>query len=332
MSSLNIEQKQILLDHSIGLTSKEDYEKAEALISDNREAAEIYANFKAVFAPLSCVEIKSCPDELVERMLSRIANPSSPDTHLTELLTAEQDRKAPIKIGFLSNFSDIVAIAASILLLAGILIPTFGYARQKYFQQKCQASMSNIFVGYRNYVKDHDDKAPAVAKAAGAHWDTANMYLLVKNRYVEPAKFICPSARNSKMDNAEYKTYMAEYGTYNDFPNRTYVSYSFAIRCPKATGNGLICRGVLMADRNPVFEELSKDNSGTIVIVLKKEQLNVNSNNHKNWGQNILFGDGRVEFYKTRFIGTDDIFTLQDTDIYKGNETPSCTIDQFVAP
>ena len=332
MSSLNIEQKQLLLDHCIGLASKEESEKAEALIYSNKEAAEVYANLKAVFAPLSCVESEKCPDDLVERTILRIGNHPNPGKQLTELLNAEQNKKAPFKIGFLSNFSEVVAIAASILLIAGILVPTFGYAKQRYFQQRCQASMGDVFDGYRSYVKDHDNQPPAVPKQAGARWDTANMYLLVKGGYVEPAKFICPSARNRKMDLSKYKAYIAEYSKYNDFPSRMYVTYSFAIRCTKTTGNGLICRGVLMADRNPIFEELSKGNSGKIVIVLNKEQLIANSKNHRGRGQNMLFGDGRVEFKKTRLISADDIFTLQDTDTYKGNETPSCTTDQFLAP
>ena len=332
MSSLNIEQKQLLFDHCIGLTYNKQVKIAEELISSNKEAAEIYKKLQAVFAPLSCVEIEACPDDLVERTILRISNQPNPNKQLTELLEAEQNKKAPIKLGFLSNFSEIVAIAASILLIAGILVPTFSLAKQRYLQQRCQASMGDVFTGYLNYVKDHDDQPPAVPKQAGARWDTANMYLLVKGGYVEPAKFICPGAGNSKMDTAKYKTYLAEYRNYNDFPGRTYVTYSFVIRCPKATGNGLICRGVLMADRNPVFEQLSNGNSETIVIVLKKEQLVVNSNNHKRRGQNVLFGDGNVEFNKTRLVSADDIYTLQDTDVYKCNETPSCTTDRFVAP
>jgi len=334
MSSLSNEQKQLLFDHCIGLTSNEQSEKAEALISDDKESAEIYKKLKAVFAPLSYVEIEECPDDLVERTMQRIGNLPQANKQLTELLEAEQNKRVPIKFGFLSNFSEIVAIAATILLIAGILIPTFGYAKQRYLQQRCQAFMGGDFYGgYQNYLEDHDNKQPVVAKQAGARWDTAGTYLLVKGGYIEPGKFICPGARDTKMDTEQYRAYIANYAKYNDFPSRTYVTYSFAIRCPKATSNGLICRGVLMADRNPVFEELPKGSSGKIVIVLKKEQLIVNSNNHNRRGQNVLFGDGRVEFNKTRLVlGHDDIYTLQDRDVYEGYETPSCTTDQFVAP
>jgi hypothetical protein len=87
-----------------------------------------------------------------------------------------------------------------------------------------------------------------------------------------------------------------------------------------------------MADWNPLFEELPKDYSQPFQLRLTKNLLTLNSINHKRRGQNILFGDGRVEFMKTRLIGTDDIFTLQDTDIYQGCEIPSCETDFFVAP
>ncbi len=338
MSSLNIEQKQLLFDHCIGLTSQEQSEKVEALISSNEEAAEVYANLKAVFAPLNCIEFESCPDELVERTILRINNNPGPNRQLTDLLKAEQNKKSPIKIGFLSNFSEIFAIAASILLIAGILVPTFGYARQKYWQQQCEASIGDIFNGYHNYIFDHDGKAPSVSKAKGANWlkepNTSHMYLLVVGNYVEPSKFVCPSMRQcnrSAEDKKRFKDYLANYQDYKDFPDRAYITYSFPVVCQKEAGGRLSCRRVMLADGNPIFVKLPQ-NSQTIVIELRQEQLQINSYNHNNRGQNILFGDGRVEFIKERQVGHDDIYTLQDTDVYQGNETPSCTTDIFLAP
>jgi prepilin-type processing-associated H-X9-DG protein len=87
-----------------------------------------------------------------------------------------------------------------------------------------------------------------------------------------------------------------------------------------------------MADWNPLFEELPEDFSKTFKLQLNKKLLTLNSINHDRRGQNVLFGDGRVEFLKARFIGTDDIFTLQDTDVYQGSESPSCETDFFLAP
>ncbi len=88
------------------------------------------------------------------------------------------------------------------------------------------------------------------------------------------------------------------------------------------------------ADLSPLFEKLPDDYSKSFKLQLDKELLTLNSINHKRQGQNVLFGDGRVEFLKTRRTGIskDDIFTLQDTDVYQGCEVPSCETDFFLAP
>ncbi|MBN1972635.1 MAG: hypothetical protein JW787_03285 [Sedimentisphaerales bacterium] len=343
MSSLNIDKKQILFDYCIGLTTKEQSEKAHELITENKEAAILYSKMKAVFMPLEIAGIENCPEDLVEKTFLRINNLTSPNKGLNELLKAEQNKKTPIKIGFLSNFSEVAGIAAAILLITGILVPTFGYARQRYWRQQCGMGMKEIFSGFRNYMSDHDNRPPSVARADGANWwkignekesNTGHMYLLVTKEYVRPEKFICPSKKNwnrPAKDSVKFKSFMVNYKNYRDFPDRRCVTYSFPIVCQKPSGK-LSCRKALMADSNPIFEQLPEDQSQTFYIELKKEQLHVNSNNHKNRGQNVLFGDGRVEFLKTRQISTDDLFTLQDTDVYKGNEIPSCSTDQFLAP
>ncbi len=89
-----------------------------------------------------------------------------------------------------------------------------------------------------------------------------------------------------------------------------------------------------MADRNPLFEKLPVDFSRQLQLQLNRKLLTLNSINHNRRGQNVMFGDGHVKFQKTRFIdiSDDDIFTLQDTDIYQGCEVPSCETDSFLAP
>ena len=345
MSSLNNEHKQLLFDYCIGLTSQEQSEKAKLLISENKEANILHLKMKAVFKPLDSMGIEHCPDGLVERTMLRINNLPNPNKELTELLTAEQNKRFPVKFRFFHNIGDIVAIAAAIILVVGILVPTFGYARQKYFQQRCGLQMSNIFEGLSKYISDNGNKPPTVSRVPGASWwkigdesesNTSHMYLLVKNGYVNPKEFFCPSCkkkRNHTAINSEgFKNYIANSSDYQDFPDRRFVDYSFPIVCQKTPSGTLSCRKALMADSNPIFEQLPKDYSKTIFIELKKEQLNSNSPNHNNCGQNVLFGDGRVEFMEKRLISNDDIFTLQDTDIYKGTETPSCSTDQFLAP
>jgi hypothetical protein len=90
----------------------------------------------------------------------------------------------------------------------------------------------------------------------------------------------------------------------------------------------------MMADLNPLFENLPENYSGPLHLKINIELLSRNSINHNRRGQNVLFSDGSTRFVKNRLLGTeqDDIFTLRSTELYEGNEVPSCETDAFLAP
>ena len=343
MSRLDNEQKQLIFDYCIGLTSDKQKAQVEALISSNQEAAEIHSKLKAALKPLGSLEFDHCPDELVERTIWRVNElADTGQQQLKQLLAAEQTKKVTIKIGFWRNLSEMAAVAAAVMLIIGVLVPTFGVARHKYRRQQCQTQLGSIFKGLNNYISDHNGRLPAVATTIGAPWwkvgdqgsenhsNTRHIYLLVKGNYVNLMDFVCPGSRGDR----NCKIVTSQICTYKDFPNRRYVSYSFQIRCRKAESGRLHCRKVLMADWNPLFENLPEDFSKTFKLRLDRRLLTLNSINHDRRGQSVLFGDGRVEFLKRRHISIaeDDIFTLQDTDIYQGYEVPSRETDFFLAP
>jgi len=325
------------------LTSQEQTAEAEALISSNQEAAEIHSQLRATLAPLESVEFEPCPDGLVERTVWQVNNLADSGQHrLEQLLVSEQIQKVTTKVAFWRNLGGMAAVAAAIMLVAGVLLPTLSFARQKYQQQRCRMQLGSIFQGLSNYISDHDGQPPAVASAAGAPWwkvgsqdnencsNTRHIWLLVKGNYVKPTGFVCPGCKNGKT----LQSSPSQIRTYKDFPNRKHITYSFRIKCRMREDGRLLYRKVLMADLSPLFEKLPDDHSKSFKLHLNPELLILNSNNHKRCGQNVLFDDGRVEFLKTRHTGIskDDIFTLQDTDIYQGCEVPSCATDFFLAP
>jgi len=343
MSPLNNEQKQLLFDYCIGLTSQKETAEAEALISASKEAAKIHSKLKAAISPLDNLEPEPCPDDLVERTILRVNNlADSSQRQLRQLLASEQTRNVVTKSQLWWNLSKIAAAAAVFMLILGVLVPALGFARQKYRKQRCQTQMGSIFQGLSNYISDHDGQSPAVATTAGAPWwwvgdqgkenhsNTRHIYLLPKGGYVEElSNFVCPGCKGEK----PLKLNDSQIKRLKDFPSRRYVTYSFQIRCHRTGSGKLLCRKVLMADWNPVFEQLPEDFSRQLQLQLNRKLLTLNSINHNRRGQNVLFGDGSVEFLKTRFISiSDDIFTLQDTDIYQGCEVPSCETDSFLAP
>jgi hypothetical protein len=73
MSYLNRHQKQLLFNYSLGLTSEEEIDQAEQLITSNKQAAEIRSKLKAVFGLLdSIIKPEPCRDELAERTIQRL--------------------------------------------------------------------------------------------------------------------------------------------------------------------------------------------------------------------------------------------------------------------
>jgi len=341
MIPLNSDQKKLLFDYCIGLTSQEDIAEAQNLISSNPEAAELHARMKATLSPLEGYESEPCPDDLAERTVLRLTNmANAAQGRLQQLLADEQTRAVqhirPPWMGWVRN----LATAAVFMIAGTVLLATLNFMRYNSRLQRCGMQQSNIFQGLNSYINDHDGQQPDLASAAGSPWwkvgyqgnenhsNTRRLYLLPKGGYVMLGDFVCPGCKRghtSEMTPAQMQAY-------KDFPERDNVTYSFQISCRRGQNGELLCRKVVMADWNPIFERLPEDFSKQLRVQLDREMLTLNSINHRRRGQNVLFGDGRVEFMKTRFIGTDDIFTLRDTDIYQGFEMPSCESDYFVAP
>jgi len=346
MNSLSNEQKQLLFDYWVGLTSERETAEAEALISSNEEAAEIHSTLEAVLAPLESLKPESCPDDLAESTILRLNNVArSGQLRLQQLLVAEQARPVTTKVGYRRNWGETIAVAAVILLIAGVLFPSRNFLRQQSRKHRCQVQLWQISQGINQYSIDHDGRLPAVATAAGAPWwkvgeqgkenhsNTRHIWLLVKEGYVNPANFVCPG----QCQGAAIQFEPSEAKKYNDFPDRKYITYSFRIWCTKPQKGYVPGRRVLLADLNPLFESLPQDYSAPLGLRISKSSLTLNSPNHNGRGQNVLFDDGSAEFIKTRYIDVtqDDIFTLQEMSPgceVQGCEVPSCETDTLVAP
>ena len=343
MTPLSNQQKQLLFDYCIGLTSEEQTAEAEALISASKEAAEIHSKLKAALTPLDILEPEPCPDDLAEGTIWRLNNAArSSQLRLQQLLADEQTREVAAKSRLWWNLGKTVAAAAVILIAVGIWFAPLNFARQKYWQHRCQMQLARIFQGINNYSSDHNGKLPAVAAATGSPWwkvgyqgkenqsNTRHIWLLVRGGYVNPADFVCPGRREGRA--IQFDALQAK--NYSDFPGRKYVTYSFRIMCPGSEEESLLGQKILISDLNPLFERLPRDYSNSLKIKLTKDLLTLNSINHSRCGQNVLFGDGSVRFIKKRHtnLSDDDIFTLQGTDVYQGVEVPAYEGDAFLAP
>ena len=343
MGNLSKEDKEVILDFYFHCGSQEHIDRGRDLIAGNLEAAELYAQLEVSLKGLDSIKYEPCPDNLVELTVARLKQAAdASQARLTNLLSQEQSKKVTNRSRFWVNMGEMLATAAVILFFASVFIPSLNMARQKSWQQLCGMQLQRIFQGVNSYTNEHDGQLPSVASVTGSPWwkvgyqgsenhsNTRNMWLLVKDGYVDHTDFVCPGKRQGRV--LQFDPTQAQY--YNDFPARKYVTYSFRIICPNTKAVNLGEGSVLMSDLNPIFEKLPNDYSQQLRIKLTKQLFNTNSCNHNRKGQNVLFGDGSFRFTKSRQIGisSDDIFTLQNTDVYQGTELPTCETDAFLAP
>jgi len=346
MNSLSNEQKQLIFDYCLGLTMQEQAAQAQNLIDSDPQADEIYSKLKAAFAPLDTLEDQICPDELVESTIFRLNNAArTSQLKLQQLIAAEQSQKVTTQSWLWQNIGSRLAIAAVFMIVGTVLITAFNsltnLSRQSYLKQQCQMQLSKIFRGLNRYSADNNGKLPAVATSAGDPWwkvgyqgnenhsNTRGLWLLVKGGYATPNDFSCPAAKPKIV----LRMAPAAIQKYNDFPTRRHINYSLRLMNDSLHNTNIAGSQILMADSNPLFENITQKLE-RLELKLNKPLLTRNSSNHNQKGQNILFSDGSTRFEKRRKIGIarDDIFTLQNTEVYKGCELPSNESDVFLAP
>ncbi len=347
MGLLNTEQRQLLLDHCIGVATRQQSADAKQLMSSNPAAAKLVHVFEAALAPLAAVEREACPDALVEKTLRRLQEAAQADSVPVEPLSAEEPiRLSTIRIRSWRQAVQISAVAAILLFAFSLAWPALKMARQRQYQTLCRGQLASVYRGLAQYINDHD-APPTILTSAGEPWwkvgyrpqgrenhsNTRVVWLLVKNGYVEPQKFGCAGRPKSK--NPDFRVCRAE--NLNDFPGREYIDYSFRISHRRASRVPRL-RSVLMADLNPLCEVMPTDFSKPCKVRLDLRVLSANSKNHQGRGQNLLFTDGTVDFFETRFATRDeidDIYTLlgmtSGIDV-NGCEIPVSEDDVFLAP
>jgi hypothetical protein len=346
MTSLNSQQKQLIFDYCIGLTSEKENAGAEELIASNEQASHIHSAIKAALSPLDAAVSEPCPDSLAEGAVWRLKSVARSSQRDLEWLLADEQTRAPIrKVSLWHNLGRVATIAAVLLFALMVGQSSFTAMRDRARRTGCQDQLASMFRGFTNYKTDHDGQMPAVAFEPGAPWwmvgdqgqenrsTTRNTWLLVKKGYVDPAHFVCPGRKDPTYVQIEHTKMLK----FNDFPTRGCITYSRRMMCSKSGTGHQVGRKVLVADLSPLFENLPRDRSKPLRLRLGKKLLTVNSVNHGRRGQNVLCCDGSVEFIRKRCISisTDDIFTLQDmSDGFevRGYETPSCETDAFLAP
>ncbi len=358
MEKLSQEQQKLILDFYFRCGTQKDIEDGRDLVAAVPGAAKLYAGLEEALTGLDHIKHESCPDNLVDLTIARLklvsAGSKSSKTRLQQLLKQEQAAPSlsvntPMKSSFLRPVFEVLAAAASIALVAGILFPSFGLARTKYRQVACENNMRVLGAGFGSFVKDsapNNGGLSDVRVKAGSPWwkigdqgqqtrsNTRYPFMLVKGDYVDGKVFVCKGNKTAK----PFAAQAAAIDQLQDFRSHNNISYSFSLFCDN-TQNPLLCgRKIIASDLNPVFQKIRCDKimfQGTdefVKLELNEKLKQDMSANHRGKGQNLLYGDGSVKYTQSRVVDGDDIFTLRGVDVYTGRETPTVPGDTFLVP
>jgi prepilin-type processing-associated H-X9-DG protein len=177
------------------------------------------------------------------------------------------------------------------------------YPRTKY--DRSTADQPTVYTGV-------DSTDPFSGSGVQANDVSAAFYLLLRTEDVTSQVFICPATGNRAFD---YGGGLNTALNKSNFPSGNVLSYSYADPYPNeaAAGNGFnLVQGmdpgfVVVGDMNPGSPALLQ-----LTAASTAEQMRAgNSPNHSTQGQNLLYGDGHVEFNDNPFCGVnrDNIYT-----------------------
>jgi prepilin-type N-terminal cleavage/methylation domain-containing protein/prepilin-type processing-associated H-X9-DG protein len=167
---------------------------------------------------------------------------------------------------------------------------------------------------------------------------SAALFLLLRTEDITPAVFVCPSSNANAWDysgGANTAQNFCNFGVAANTPVATLLSYSYEDPYPStsAISNGW----KLNTSLPPDYAIASDINPGTQVpnvttpvwqTVTTNAPASImrlgNSANHGQDGQNVLYGDGHVEFQNNPFCGSqrDNIFTSRTTSATAGQTNP----------
>ena len=202
---------------------------------------------------------------------------------------------------------ELLVVIGIITLLVAIILPALEKAREQTNTVRCASNLRQIGMALQLYADANHNSYPRTLYVPGApltagtdpvqpNDTSAPFFLLMRSQNLPPLLFTDPY-----QDEVQFTPDSPIFGNRSNFTNyRANLAYSYANPYPdqKVADAGY----KLSPSQKASFVLAADMNPGT--------GLGFNSRNHEGQGQNVLFGDGRVEWWTSTDAGInkDDIY------------------------
>jgi competence protein ComGC len=266
----------------------------------------------------------TAPEGLAARTVSLIQQ-----RQRVEALIAREESARPASRPMFS-LRELAAVAAVLVMLATIFVPSIRQAHRVAQVNECAANVGQIGSAMLSFANDHNDQLPGV-DGTSARWlpsgnepavsNSSALFKLVRDGYASPVVFQCPALGG--------RSFAVQAG-FMDFPAGQYIHYSYQY----SLGHGSLSRGTLrsadesmaiLADSTPLFADGQFHPADLTATA---------SENHDRAGQNVLYVSGQVRWASEPDVGVngDNIFLADGVSEYHGTESPAGQTDTFLLP